>query len=88
MPFGYKGCGGNGNKFISEDQCFTTCPRPADLTYFSLECELGKENGELFLCKHISGKWPHEVWMCPTGYECIGGWPSRKCCNTKNRRSL
>uniref|UniRef100_A0A1I8B318 BPTI/Kunitz inhibitor domain-containing protein n=1 Tax=Meloidogyne hapla TaxID=6305 RepID=A0A1I8B318_MELHA len=84
MPFGYKGCGGNGNKFISQDQCYEECPRPEDLTYTHLICDLGKE-AELIKCQrdyneHIQ----REEFSCPPGYKCLRLPFYEKCCNTTN----
>uniref|UniRef100_A0A914MVV5 BPTI/Kunitz inhibitor domain-containing protein n=1 Tax=Meloidogyne incognita TaxID=6306 RepID=A0A914MVV5_MELIC len=87
MPFGYKGCGGNGNRFISDYQCLTTCHRPADLTYFNLHCDLGKENVKSILCESIPGTRDHyPISVCPSGYYCKGGVFSDRCCNIKNQQ--
>nr|CAD2165494.1 unnamed protein product [Meloidogyne enterolobii] len=74
MPFGYKGCGGNGNRFISKRQCLKKCPRPKDFTYFHLHCDLGKRNVKPILCESIPGIRRHyPISVCPSGYKCKGG---------------
>uniref|UniRef100_A0A914LRX6 BPTI/Kunitz inhibitor domain-containing protein n=1 Tax=Meloidogyne incognita TaxID=6306 RepID=A0A914LRX6_MELIC len=89
MPFGYKGCGGNGNKFISKDICgkYDKCPPPADTAYINLECDLGKENVESILCESIPGTRRHyPISVCPSGYECKDYYFFDRCCNITNQQ--
>uniref|UniRef100_A0A914MFB1 BPTI/Kunitz inhibitor domain-containing protein n=1 Tax=Meloidogyne incognita TaxID=6306 RepID=A0A914MFB1_MELIC len=87
MPFGYKGCGGNGNRFISKKQCLNKCVLVLDLTYFHLHCDLGKGNVESVLCESIPGTRRHyAVSLCPSGYKCKRGLFFDRCCNIKNQQ--
>ncbi|XP_013147767.1 PREDICTED: papilin isoform X2 [Papilio polytes] len=54
VPFYYSGCGGNGNRFNTEDSCIAACPS----VYEPEKCVLPAETGE---CANYTEKWFYDT---------------------------
>ncbi|CAJ0931213.1 unnamed protein product, partial [Mesorhabditis belari] len=77
QPFYYKGCGGNGNRFSSRDECMKSCKGTKEKGSGGpvARCKAGNpaamdENGQTVGCE-----------KCPDGYSCQGKF----CCAVKEK---
>ncbi|VDO60626.1 unnamed protein product [Haemonchus placei] len=74
QPFYYKGCGGNGNAFMTRDECLKKCSDVKGETAIQAVCKSGA-----YAAGATSLPEPLDCTECPKGYEC----ENKLCCPKK-----
>ncbi|CAJ0592050.1 unnamed protein product [Cylicocyclus nassatus] len=75
LPFGYTGCGGNGNNFQDAQKCYTTC-----MTADQLKISCAANAKPKGTCDKRG--------LCPSGTVCLFDGKSGICCDQQNEEKL
>uniref|UniRef100_A0A7E4V1T0 BPTI/Kunitz inhibitor domain-containing protein n=1 Tax=Panagrellus redivivus TaxID=6233 RepID=A0A7E4V1T0_PANRE len=87
LPFKFNGCGGNDNRFKTDNKCYFSC-LPADYESCAFSTDpLKNEKGEDVLCGPAEGL-SVRTQECPTDYECVMFYPVGRCCQKKSEELL